>query len=153
MVFVVTLRRDRSRHLKQTNRSEKLSELDGVHVLDGALLGVNDVLLDGRKVSGVITSTVTKGECIEHAVLGIGINIATTPNLPSGKFVQPPGSLRELAPDILITLPAILPVLLESLARRHARANHLCTMVSGALYTSLRTQGLSQALQGGQGSG
>ena len=82
---------------------------------------VNDVLIGGRKVSGVITSTVAKGECIEHAVLGIGINIATTPELASGKFVQPPGSLRELAPDILITLPAILPVLLESLARRHAQ--------------------------------
>lgn len=82
---------------------------------------VNDVLIGGRKVSGVITSTVAKGECIEHAVLGIGINIAATPELASGKFVQPPGSLRELAPDILITLPAILPVLLESLARRHAQ--------------------------------
>jgi hypothetical protein len=44
-------------------------------------------------------------------------------------------------------------VRLHCLARRHARANHLCTMVSGALYKSLRTQRLSQALQGGQGSG
>jgi hypothetical protein len=58
---------------------------------------------------------VAKGECIEHAVLGIGVNVATTPEFPSGKFVQPPGSLRELAPDILITLPAMLAVLLESL--------------------------------------
>jgi len=82
---------------------------------------VNDVLLGSRKVSGVITSTVAKGECIEHAVLGIGVNVATTPEFPSGKFVQPPGSLRELAPDILITLPAMLAVLLESLARRHAQ--------------------------------
>ena len=82
---------------------------------------VNDVLLGNRKVSGVITSTLTKGDCIEHAVLGIGINVATTPELPSGKFVQPPGSLRELAPDILITLPAILARLLESLAKRHAQ--------------------------------
>ena len=82
---------------------------------------INDVLLGGRKVSGVITSTVAKGECIEHAVLGIGVNVATTPEFPSGKFVQPPGSLRELAPDILITLPAMLSVLLENLARRHAQ--------------------------------
>ena len=82
---------------------------------------VNDVLLGNRKVSGVITSTLTKGDCIEHAVLGIGINVATTPELPSGKFVQPPGSLRELAPDILITLPTILARLLESLAKRHAQ--------------------------------
>ena len=80
---------------------------------------VNDVLLGGRKVSGVITSTLVKGECIEHAVLGIGINLAATPVLPSGKFVQPPGSLRELAPDILITLPTMLSAMLECLARRH----------------------------------
>jgi biotin-(acetyl-CoA carboxylase) ligase len=80
---------------------------------------VNDVLLGSRKVSGAITSTLTKGDCIEYAVLGIGVNIAATPELPSGKFVQPPGSLRELAPDILITLPALLTRLLESLAKRH----------------------------------
>ena len=80
---------------------------------------VNDVLLGGRKVSGAITSTLARGDRIEHAVLGIGVNVATTPELPSGKFVQPPGSLRELAPDILITLPTLLSVLLESLAKRH----------------------------------
>ena len=82
---------------------------------------VNDVLLGSRKISGVITSTLAKGDRIEHAVLGIGVNIATTPELPNGKFVQPPGSLRELAPDILITLPALLTRLLESLAKRHAQ--------------------------------
>ncbi|MEE2947274.1 MAG: biotin--[acetyl-CoA-carboxylase] ligase [Verrucomicrobiota bacterium] len=80
---------------------------------------VNDVLLNGRKISGVITSTLAKGDRIEHAILGIGVNIAATPKLPSGRFVQPPGSLRELAPDILITLPAMLSGLLDSLAKRY----------------------------------
>jgi biotin-[acetyl-CoA-carboxylase] ligase BirA-like protein len=80
---------------------------------------VNDVLLGSRKVCGVITSTLAKGERIEHAVLGIGVNIAITPELPSGKFVQPPSSLHEFAPDTLITLPAILPILLKSLTNRH----------------------------------
>ena len=80
---------------------------------------VNDVLLGSRKVCGVITSTLAKGERIEHAVLGIGINIAITPELPSGKFVQPPSSLHEFAPDTLITLPAILPILLKSLTNRY----------------------------------
>ena len=82
---------------------------------------VNDVLLGSCKVSGVITSTLARGDCIEHTVLGIGVNVATTPELPSGKFVQPPGSLRELAPDILITLPTMLVVLLESLTKRYAQ--------------------------------
>ena len=80
---------------------------------------VNDVLLGSRKVCGVITSTLAKGERIEHVVLGIGVNIAITPELPSGKFVQLPCSLREFAPDTLITLPAILAILLKSLAKRH----------------------------------
>ena len=80
---------------------------------------VNDVLLGVNKVSGVITSTLTKGEYIEHAILGIGVNIAATPQLPSGRFVQPPGSLRELAPDVLITLPSMLAGLLDSLAKRY----------------------------------
>ena len=80
---------------------------------------VNDVLLGGKKISGVITSTLTKGELIEHAILGIGVNIAATPELPPGQFVQPPVSLREAAPGALITLPIFLPVLLERLAKRH----------------------------------
>jgi len=80
---------------------------------------INDILLDGKKVSGVITSTLAKGEQIEHAILGIGINIAATPTLTPGRFVQPPVSLREAAPDALITLPVFLPILLERLAKRH----------------------------------
>jgi len=80
---------------------------------------VNDVLLGGKKVSGVITSTLAKGERIEHAILGIGVNIDATPTLPPGRFVQTPISLREAAPDALITLPVFLPVLLERLAKRH----------------------------------
>ena len=80
---------------------------------------VNDVLLGNRKVSGVITSTLTKGNRIEHVVLGIGVNIAITPKLPNGKFVQQPSSLREFSSDTIITLPAILATLLKSLAKRH----------------------------------
>ena len=98
---------------------------------------VNDVLLDGKKVSGVITSTLAKGELIEHAILGIGVNIAATPTLQPGRFVQPPVCLREAAPDALITLPVFLPVLLERLAKRHEQ---LLTGGPGALlrdYTAL----------------
>ena len=98
---------------------------------------VNDVLLDGKKVSGVITSTLAKSELIEHAILGIGVNIAATPTLQPGLFVQPPVCLREAAPDALITLPVFLPVLLERLAKRHEQ---LLTAGPGPLlrdYTAL----------------
>ena len=80
---------------------------------------VNDVLIDGKKVSGVITSTLTKSQNVEHAIFGIGVNIAATPLLTESKFVQVPTCLRETAPDTLITQQVFLPVLLESLIKRH----------------------------------
>ena len=82
---------------------------------------VNDVLLAGKKVSGVITSTLTKGENVEHAIFGIGVNIASTPSLTPGKFVQVPTCLRESSPDKIITQQVFLPVLLECLIKRHTQ--------------------------------
>ena len=82
---------------------------------------VNDVLLAGKKVSGVITSTITKGENVEHAIFGIGVNIATTPSLTPGKFVQVPTCLRVASPDTIITQQVFLPRLLESLIKRHTQ--------------------------------
>ena len=82
---------------------------------------VNDVLLAGKKVSGVITSTITKGENVEYAIFGIGVNIATTPSLTPGKFVQVPTCLREASPDTIITQQVFLPRLLESLIKRHTQ--------------------------------
>jgi biotin-[acetyl-CoA-carboxylase] ligase BirA-like protein len=80
---------------------------------------VNDVLLSGKKVSGVITSTLTKGKNVEHVIFGIGVNIAATPSLNPGKFVQEPTSLREIFPDTIITQQTFLPVLLPSLNKRY----------------------------------
>ena len=80
---------------------------------------VNDVLFAGKKVSGVITSTVTKGKNVEHAIFGIGVNIAATPSLTPGQFVQVPTCLREASPDTIITQQVFLPRLLESLINRH----------------------------------
>ena len=80
---------------------------------------VNDVLLSGKKVSGVITSTITKGKNVEHVIFGIGVNIAATPSLNPGKFVQEPTSLREIFPDTIITQQTFLPVLLKCLNKRY----------------------------------
>ena len=82
---------------------------------------VNDVLIADKKVSGVITSTLTKGENVEHAIFGIGVNIAATPSLTPGKFVQVPTCLREVSPDTIITQQVFLPVLLECLIKRHTQ--------------------------------
>ncbi|MEN8149913.1 MAG: hypothetical protein ABFS86_08825 [Planctomycetota bacterium] len=55
--------------------------------LDPGIKWVNDILLDGAKVSGVLTATqVTEGR-FDLAVLGIGINVAETPDVPFSPFV------------------------------------------------------------------
>ena len=75
--------------------------------------------MSGKKVSGVITSTLTKGKNVEHVIFGIGVNIAATPSLNPGKFVQEPTSLREIFPDTIITQQTFLPVLLKCLNKRY----------------------------------
>ena len=99
---------------------DALNHFEGLNKI-AQIKWINDVLISGKKVSGVITSTLTKGENVEHAIFGIGVNIAATPSLMPGKFVQNPTCLREASPDTIITQQVFLPVLLECLINRHAQ--------------------------------
>lgn len=56
---------------------------------------VNDVLLDGRKIGGVLTATQTQGDNVRSVLVGIGLNVSTTPSVPSTPFVPSVGSLAE----------------------------------------------------------
>ncbi len=47
-----------------------------------ALKWPNDVLLDGGKVSGVLLEAVTEGMRLSAVLIGIGINVASRPELP-----------------------------------------------------------------------
>ncbi|HUS66897.1 MAG TPA: biotin--[acetyl-CoA-carboxylase] ligase [Kofleriaceae bacterium] len=38
----------------------------------------NDVLASGKKLAGVLTEMSTQGDRVEHVVLGVGVNVATT---------------------------------------------------------------------------
>ena len=44
---------------------------------DPELKWPNDVLLDGRKVAGILTEMATSGARIEHVIVGIGVNLET----------------------------------------------------------------------------
>lgn len=37
----------------------------------------NDVMIDGRKVSGVLTEMSTRGARLEHVIVGVGVNLGT----------------------------------------------------------------------------
>jgi biotin-[acetyl-CoA-carboxylase] ligase BirA-like protein len=74
-----------------------IAVVDAIHAvapeLDPGVKWVNDILIDGAKVAGVLTATqVTEGR-FDLAVLGIGINVATTPDVRPTPFVPEVTSL------------------------------------------------------------
>lgn len=56
---------------------------------------VNDLMLGGRKVAGVLTATQLHGRRLRHAVVGIGVNVARAPDLPPAPRVPRPGRLAD----------------------------------------------------------
>ncbi|MBR5280443.1 MAG: biotin--[Clostridia bacterium] len=67
--------------------AEAVERIFGVDV---KIKWVNDVLVAGKKVCGILTESRLSGEALDYAVLGIGVNLAT----PSGDF---PEEIREIA--------------------------------------------------------
>lgn len=77
---------------------------------------VNDIVLDGRKVGGVLTAAQTLGGRVGWTVLGIGLNVAVAPDVPPTPFVPAVGCLASYRSGI--TLREVLAALLRSLAHR-----------------------------------
>jgi BirA family biotin operon repressor/biotin-[acetyl-CoA-carboxylase] ligase len=68
---------------------------------------VNDVFLESRKVSGVLTGTVSAGGWIERVVFGIGINVAEAPVIHPTPFVPAAGCLAGVDPLLRDGLPRL----------------------------------------------
>jgi len=66
--------------------------IENLYQLKTELKWPNDVLLDGKKTSGILIEATSQGNKIERFVVGIGINV----NQPSfqGSFNYPPTSIR-----------------------------------------------------------
>ena len=80
---------------------------------------VNDILLTGRKVAGVLTSTQTLGDRLEYAVLGIGLNVAVSPQVALTPFVPAVGCLQECSGGETLTLPHLVRAILAALSARY----------------------------------
>jgi BirA family biotin operon repressor/biotin-[acetyl-CoA-carboxylase] ligase len=59
---------------------------------------VNDIIIDDAKVGGVLAYTQSVGGTTNGAVLGIGVNVETEPEVEPTRFVPRAGTLKSVAP-------------------------------------------------------
>ncbi|NWG12373.1 MAG: hypothetical protein HXY20_02425 [Acidobacteria bacterium] len=79
---------------------------------------VNDILIEGSKVAGVLTATRVSGEMLGLVVFGIGINVAVAPEVPPTPFVPAVTCLRDIVKGDPPALSLLLWSLLDALATR-----------------------------------
>jgi len=68
------------------------SAIENLYQIRTELKWPNDVLINGKKVSGILIETSVKGNKVERVVIGIGINL--NQNVFQGEFNIPPTSLK-----------------------------------------------------------
>jgi BirA family biotin operon repressor/biotin-[acetyl-CoA-carboxylase] ligase len=97
LTFSILLTKDKflSSNSSLINFAASLSvafSIENLYQLKTELKWPNDVLLDGKKTSGILIEATSQGSKIERFVIGIGINV----NQPSfqGTFNYPPTSIR-----------------------------------------------------------
>jgi len=77
-----------------------LDALDRTPGLEGraGIKWVNDILVEGAKVAGVLARTRCSGEEVNEAILGVGINVEVSPEVARDPFVPQVACLRDFAP-------------------------------------------------------
>ncbi len=76
-----------------------LDAIDAVPGLEGkaGIRWINDAMLDGAKVGGVIVRTRSQGSRLTDAILGIGLDVERTPQVEPDIFVPRVAALRDYA--------------------------------------------------------
>lgn len=78
---------------------------------------VNDILIEDAKVCGVISHTQVQSSIVKGAVLGIGLNVESAPELSGDMFVRKAGCLNEfLLPEQRLKCADIFHILIEKLS-------------------------------------
>lgn len=78
----------------------------------------NDVLVDGRKVAGVLVESVWTGEALDAFVLGMGVNVLSASAPPADQVLFPATSLQDELGHPLDRMEILRETLSALLARR-----------------------------------
>jgi BirA family biotin operon repressor/biotin-[acetyl-CoA-carboxylase] ligase len=81
-----------------------VSVLDAIDTIPGlasraGIKWVNDILIEGAKVCGILAHTESVSDCVTAGVVGIGLNVEATPDIEATPFVPRVASLREFQPE------------------------------------------------------
>jgi BirA family biotin operon repressor/biotin-[acetyl-CoA-carboxylase] ligase len=101
-----------------------LEALDYLDVLTepAVVKWVNDILVGGSKLGGVLAQVQTQAETVTSAVLGIGLNIETTPQVLPTPFVPKVAALCDFAKDSKRCSPReVLEILEHRLAANYKK--------------------------------
>ena len=71
--------------------------LRGLYNLPAAIKWPNDVLINGRKMSGILTEMSSGPDRVRHVILGVGIDV----NMPAGSF---PEEIRGISTSVMLEL-------------------------------------------------
>lgn len=71
--------------------------LRGLYNLPAAIKWPNDVLINGRKMSGILTEMSSGPDRVRHVILGVGIDV----NMPAGSF---PEDIRVISTSVMLEL-------------------------------------------------
>jgi len=80
---------------------------------------VNDIMIDSAKVGGVLAQTQIQGEKIDKVVLGIGLNVAHSPEIEKEKIVKRVTHINKYITGGSLPLNRILFALIRNLERNY----------------------------------
>lgn len=99
-----------------------LQVIDAVGIKDAKVKWVNDLLINESKVGGVLVHLKTQGEKVTSALVGIGLNVGTTPRIKPTVFVPKTAALKTFSPDSgQCTLGKVHRRLASTLAENYGR--------------------------------
>lgn len=80
---------------------------------------INDVLVEDRKIAGLLTRQTFQDPSILDVLVGIGVNVLSDPGIPENPFVRGSGCLARLYPRVSWSPGGVLLDLLGALKRNY----------------------------------